>query len=1484
LDRGPLGKTAAGILIIAALAALIALVFNPLRQSILAGLVAARDSCIALAEARFDKKIFYEGMGPSIFGTLDLRGVSIYEGNEAPEKGERALATIERVRVEYSLWDLIRGRPESAVSSVTVDRPIVTINSNAEFVKVFTGEVLQDGAERAPAAAREEDLVAGLCEFMRLLPEGFNVRVRWGMVRVFVAGSRFSLSSFSLNASVDGEGLSFNANWKAEATGDDAGKESFFIAVPGSAEGRFDFASARGDVNVLFPETVTETFALRRTRILASLAENRLTARKIDDDLPYDVSFAVDFNRSSLEAELSARDFSFATVITLKGRLAQYNSWLAARWTGGGSFEATGDGALAYKADFTGSLPPGYPVGGGFFELSASGNEKSVRINNVKLALSRGTISYRGGLVFDPVSPNGVLKMEGFYLGKNGKDGTSTPVTGELIFSSGARRMSVFASELRFADSVLSAFDVEALRSGGNWALSLSALRYNNVGSDKPVSVSRIKADANVNLNARTCSAVGRVESLALSDLINIAGSAMEFPQRESVIQNFADDIYITTEASFTTNFVTMSYKIPHLVCVYRGFTDIISVSSLSGSDKMFELSDCHIAAGGGIDIAARADYSNMNNVSFLLESTINKTPYRFEGSFTNNKNIALTGSYVNGSAVLNKNGSFDGSLTVDSLLLPSDAKNSVLSVSSTFSYASKNRWNVNIDAFDINDIIYRPENSSSVHLSGTVNQDRAYLPELLFDDGKDPLRGEAQLSFRAHAELEGDDATMPELLVNLANLDGTEKLSAQGRLHAGSFDAHIEANAFRVYRFFHNSTDMAANGVLDFSLESGGVFNAAFNLESAAGHIAGKEILLAFKGSLNAEKAEIAEAFLSYAGFTVDFPFVSIDRKQSSFETTARLHRDADAENFYADAHIQGAFGAAKSWQYVPKALREFSGLIDVSNVSFLSSAALNEFSVQFSRLENMIRVSGGPQDMIDAQIDAEGSFYASLSAPSPLMGTFFGEIKEDKLDVNASNLYVDIEKLWRIFPKDAVIAGVGGFVLADIRITGSLSDPNIFGVANGYDVRMRVPEYLPGEVGPAPVTVHLEGKKMFFDPIAAPAGEGGGYITGSFYFDRWVPSNYEIAVVVNPDRAIPYSFNLAGIESSGLASGTIAFTMDNHNLLISGALTGSDSTITVDAATPEERQARFLALNKDPNLYTATDLRINADRGVEFLWPSADYPILRTNLDIGDTLHITSDSLSGKSTLAGNIGLRGGELFYFQRNFYIKSGQLVFNENEVKFEPRISAVAETHDQSDEGPVTISIVINDQSINSFTPIIRSDPPLSQVAILSILGNTMSGTPDDESNTIARPFLASTTDVLAQFQVVRRVERRLRDILHVDIFSARTQALQNALFQAAFSTSEEGEPAIWSYFDNTTILLGKYLTPNLFLRSMIAASYDKNKLKNDGLSFDLSIGVELTSPLFIVRAEVNPFPSTFNTASLLMPDTSITLSRTWRLP
>ena len=69
---------------------------------------------------------------------------------------------------------------------------------------------------------------------------------------------------------------------------------------------------------------------------------------------------------------------------------------------------------------------------------------------------------------------------------------------------------------------------------------------------------------------------------------------------------------------------------------------------------------------------------------------------------------------------------------------------------------------------------------------------------------------------------------------------------------------------------------------------------------------------------------------------------------------------------------------------------------------------------------------------------------------------------------------------------------------------------------------------------------------------------------------------------------------------------------------------------------------------------------------------FPSTDIPVIAAYSDPSSLLAMRYDQESGDFTLKGTVALRGGEVFYIQRNFFLRSGKIVFNEGSDRFEPQ--------------------------------------------------------------------------------------------------------------------------------------------------------------------------------------------------------------------
>ena len=181
------------------------------------------------------------------------------------------------------------------------------------------------------------------------------------------------------------------------------------------------------------------------------------------------------------------------------------------------------------------------------------------------------------------------------------------------------------------------------------------------------------------------------------------------------------------------------------------------------------------------------------------------------------------------------------------------------------------------------------------------------------------------------------------------------------------------------------------------------------------------------------------------------------------------------------------------------------------------------------------------------------------------------------------------------------------------------------------------------------------------------------------------------------------------------------------------------------------------------------------------------------------------------------GEVDTRGGEVFYFDRSFYLKEGRITFRESGSEFDPRIQALAELRerDQNNE-QIRIYLQVNDK-LSQFSPRFYSVPSRTDPEITALIGGSIASRVGETRPEISAMLLAS--DVASQFFLMRPFEQAVRDLLHLDMFSIRTQMVQNVLFGKLLGV--QAAASSLNPLDNTTLSLGKYLGTDLFLEAAL---------------------------------------------------------------
>jgi hypothetical protein len=1482
------------LLVFLGLVAATTLALRPVRAHLASTLRETELSLIGAAERAAGKQIRYQSAGLSLFNTFDIRGVELRDSeNAASEAGAAeggAAATlpdvsVERVRVAYSLPALLAGEGLKTIRRVTLDKPRVALTIPAK----------PDGT-RPPAFVYSRFYTA----FSGFFGDGFELVVRDG----------------SLNASFGGTGTAgldrvhavFKKNrlitLEGRLRGDVRGTLSGG-AVAASSPVRFQasFTPQSAAIRLSALALKTDFMALQKTDVLVTVSDHGITARKINDRRPFDLFVSYKPEGGVYHAAFSAKDFTPSELAAFRGQKLRRYEW--ALWSHlSGSLTVDGAAATAprYRADLSGALSASSPLGYSRFSLAASGDTKRVSVQNASLTLGGGSVNYQGGIAFNPIAPNGRLVIRDVRPNKK----TDSAVNAAFMLSGYNGDINIFADTVSLGTVELQGVNADFLRTrtGYNW--NASALRF--IPGPAGVHISNIDAGGTIDTRAKNLEANIALNAVSVADVLGILDLAVD--TKKSYANVLANNVFFTTEIFFNTDFEHFAYSIPHLVIALQGRRGGFAVSSISGTDQFFELNSSRFVwKNGSMDMLARADFANKNDITFNVDFSLHNIAYYLNGAILDKSDLRVSGSYGLEMSASLHNGGAAGFIKMENFPLPTGSEMSALTFDAGFRYAGIDQW-----TFDVNRLELTGGgalmSANTLRVRGTVNQDGALFPDIFFGKNESALYGDGSfiwdtlpLPARLSGRLSLNNAALSERFVVDCRYESGELAVRADMFNFQSdwvYDSPLNAVLSGSFAFRHKpppaADTLAVAEQAPAAEEAPAPADEAaapsrwelnFDIYSLTMNLAGAPAQVKTRGSFNQYSFTAGETAITFSQVQARIPAISLNLAAGELKT------EITAEGFAVDRPLRfngwasARFEPADSWFAFSRILTALSGEIRMETFTFGSARAEKPFSFVFEKSGAVFSASGGPENMLKTRIDGDGNLFIALSKPSPVRGAVFGFIRGGLLDVESSGLYIDLGSLWEFVPLE-VIQFTGGIVSADIRIQGPADDPLFYGQASGGDVRFNLPQYLSAAAGPAPVTLNFNGAEMTIEPVVIPSGGGEARVSGVFQFDHWIPRTFTLNIDSPQEYPLPFGVDVAGINAKGLAAGHLTIVLEEGSITIAGKLLGDNAEITLDSgrfgfSARETRAA-------DSALEVITALTIRTGRKVMFLWPNSFMPLLQATAAAGDEITLTSNSLSGQFSLKGAISLRGGEMSYFKRSFYLRSGSLSFNENESQFDPRLSIRAEMRDRTVDGPVTISMIIENQSLLSFTPRLESTPALSQVEILSLLGENFSGSKDTDDQ-IQSPFTSSAVDLFSQIILVRRFENFMRDkVLHVDMFSMRAPIVQNYLYLTNRPEDQQTQLRVGNLFDNTSLFIGKYIGSDMFAQVMLNMRYDENRAQFQGLTLEPEFNLEFNTPLFVIQWQmrVNNLEYLWTQPAaikdLWIPNNAISIVKHWTLP
>ena len=1423
----------AQLLMLAVLIVVTAFALVPLQRAVDARMQQLKDQLITATEARLGRRVSYSSISPSIFRFLDIRGLRILG-----EPGERdVLIDVGQVKAYYNVLQLFSDHPLDALTELRLENSSIDLDyrRDQDVLDFVRQTVAANGARQAAGAVeipldlriRGENMslrYQGPTDEYRAQNLGFVVTVRDGETALALGGNFGSLHRDG--GSWRAEGASIDGSWS-----DAASHARLLIDVP-----RLQTAAAT---------VVDQTFQL-------DYDGRTIDVHKVRDRSPIDLSLKIDPVAATVQVDFLTDGMIPANVVQLHGPLAVFNPWLLGETSGQGRLNyslTTQD--LSYDLRISNRVRNPEIAEPIAISLAVQGDTRSADIESFSVRSSQGQALFSGAVDLVNRVPHGDLLFEGFSY-----DGIG-PLSAS--FSVGAERgWTTLRSEVvRYGQSRF--YDVElAMRQEGDRS-GYSALAFLDSERRGWVELS----------GQRGAVAESGVEMLAefrnapLDAVIEVAADLLPGFPRDRVTA-VAGGSVLDTRVRASTAGQRLRVEAPFVSLYDPERPDRYAAFGFYAGEAGFEVRNAVVASGeyllrGGL----LARVANDQRIDFQAEFLDGLRRYEVEGLVDNARTVVFRGSHgLDGRLHVADNGEVVYSARAQQFPLPFSDNGARVTFDLSGIFRSFEQWDVSLRKLELGEVRLG-KHGFTVDLSGRFNAAGGRIERLTYSDAVSRVSGSGTAEYNL---LGGGGAS---LLLNLNALDTPERYELQATLDAGELTAALVFESSPLARSTIEGIRGSVNGVMtldgllsdprmsaDFQVVDGAVNNDAF---SANGRVTYSDQVI----TLETVRGQYVTNSLSGGRGTIDLRNSTIDL-QATVRNSAQ-HR-AQPRTLRVRSQLESDEPQDDLFALLAG---PFRGRVRIEGLDILPRR-YGDWDFSVDRSAERIVVSGGPSDAMSAIVHSNGQFRIELLDPLPIRFVAAGSLQNGDVEANITQVLVQIDEVPDLFDLGALSVQAGR-ISGGIRLVGQLSDPDLYGTLTADGVRANL-DLLRDPIGPAKIYLVLQEKQLRLTPFTTAVGSGSGTVSGTIVLHRWGVDEFQLDIE-SGESGVPVAHTFGGLSVDGYAAGRMRIAGSPGFLSITGDIEARATTLAVST--------RDQPREPGPDSMTTVDLNLRTGRRVEFLWPSREFPVVRSFAQANEQLQLHYSDESGTFRLRGNVGIQGGEIYYFDRNFYIREGQIVFDETEELFDPRLRARAELREVGREGPVRIFLIADGSRLSEFSPRFESSPTMSDSEIATLIGGGLiTGGPDDVFN-ISTAMLA-TTDIVTPFGIMNNVETSIRDALGLDLFSVRTQLFQNlvvgALEEPAQEPLDNNGRSLGQYLDNTTVFLGKYLGSSLFLELLVQIRA-RNPLEPQGESLggievDAELGLEFQTPFFDLQWSV--FPQ--NPQTLFVSDTTFSFS------
>ncbi|TVR59112.1 MAG: hypothetical protein EA426_08370 [Spirochaetaceae bacterium] len=1397
----------------------------PIQSRIRSEIETIKTTAVEQIEAGLGRRIAYSKISPSVFQYIEIRDLTVFGTDDEPT----VLAHVSRVRMYYSFRSILNGDYDSLIREISLENTRFALDTTTDADLIALIARLNDTPDRNGAAL-----------------EGIRIRGRNLAFVYSDADARVHLDRVFFSADFSPDGIELRVRMRVAAHGVIDHPAATDLATRLDVRGRFASRFETGELTVSTSGLRGSQFRLEDLSFLVTYDDNRFELTKVADREPFDLNVVASRDFSVVDARITAEEYAPIRTLRLVGPLAAENMWLDNTFTGTASLKIEG-AELSYAADGRASVHAVPVFGHATISGVVHGDTRRIVFQDVSAATGRGVFRYDGSLRLPDLLPNGIVVVEGAHV-----PGVP-PVSASIALSTGGDRVEVDARMLTLGGKSVYGLHGSVDSLGTRFSADFS---FDEEGFSR-VSVSGTRATESILLSvhvARTDPAV----PLAFAALFVDLPQAVHVADGEYVLDARTDVRIDPDGLRVTAPFVSV-----------RGVKDGDRFASfrLVSDGTTYDISNVVAGYNGYRGRgAATATVEPTGSIRFSSDFSVEDISYAIHGTYSPDNLVVFSGPYgLDGRLQFASDGRVFARLSADAIPIPLSEAQPVLSFSASGVFADSAFWELDIARLHAAGVPTFRDMPADITLSARFLPTGGEIRSLRYHDALSVLSGSGKASYVLDPDRQID------LEFSLSDDAGGERYDVSLRLDETDYVGIASFAGVPLRRVLSEKFRGTLHGDATFTgtPESPRI---TFAVETREGRRDFEPFGAQLAGEFVDDGIEIRADSIVMMGQRLTGAVGRLDLEPGTFSASARYRSERNVDTDVS-LSISGSFDSAPI---------EFSRLFDTGVSVAITIDGIDDKLMDTPRWEFAVRreadgafdARGGPANVLRFRSDADGVFTAEALAPFPVRLNAEGTIRDGMIEANIPYINAQISELAAFFDFE-VFQLDSGRATGNLRIVGPIGDPDMYGTIALDDVYART-DYVPGSIGPAKSFLVFQEREMALTRFRTQAGPSSAYVEGGFVFDRWVPEEFFIRIESADAAGIHVVYNFGGVDVDGYATGRLEISGARTVFDVTGDVTARSTVIALGDTVQQ-------ALDPDPDTSFTLDLTIRSGRSVEFLWPSATLPIVRSIAEPNERLRITASSAIDEFLFRGDVGIQGGEVYYFDRNFYIREGQIRFNETADSFDPRLTARAELREVTATGPVRIYLIVNESRLSEFSPQFESNPPMPDVEIVNLLGGAFVGAGSDtdpvqwDLTSVVLPAI----DAFAQFGVIRSFERSVRETLQLDLFSIRTNVFQKLLRGALDEMApplDTTAPSLGKYFDNTTVFLGKYLGTDIFMELLLqmraSDPFDDSVRNLGGILVEPEFNLAFQTPFFML--EWGFFPR--NPGELFIRDNTFTFS------